>query len=190
MEEAQRKSFIQQILTSSDTLLSLVNNLLDSAKIESGKIELFNEDLDLNDLVKSSVESYVLSATQKNINLEMDLDSSLPTLNLDSSKMTQVLNNLISNGLKYTPEGGNVSVHTSFSGEVVRLVVADTGRGVADENKDSIFDKYKRMKKDDATKGTGLGLTISQGIVNAHGGKIWVEDNEPNGSRFIVELPV
>jgi len=190
IEDAQRESFIKQILVSSDTLLSLVNNLLDSAKIESGKIELFKEDVNLNDLVESSVENYILSASQKNIKLETDLDSSLPTLNLDPSKMTQVLNNLISNGLKYTPGGGRVSVGTSLEGGVAKLFVVDTGRGVADENKEGVFDKYKRMEKDDATKGTGLGLTISQGIVNAHGGKIWVEDNEPNGSRFIVELPV
>ena len=190
IEEDQRENFIQQIRVSSDTLLSLVNNLLDSAKIESGKIELFRENVNLNDLVKSSVESYTPSAKQKNIGLAMDLDASFPTLNLDSSKMNQVLSNLISNGLKYTPEGGGVSVGTSLGDGVARLFVADTGRGIADENKESVFDKYKRAEKDAEVKGTGLGLAISQGIVNAHGGKIWVEDNEPTGSRFIVELPL
>ena len=135
IKEDQRENFIQQIRVSSDTLLSLVNNLLDSAKIESGKIELFRENVNLNDLVKSSVESYTPSAKQKNIGLAMDLDASFPTLNLDSSKMNQVLSNLISNGLKYTPEGGSVSVGTSLGDGVARLFVADTGRGIADENK-------------------------------------------------------
>jgi len=190
IEEGQRESFIQQIRVSSDTLLSLVNNLLDSAKIESGKIELFRENANLNDLVKSSVASYIPSAKQKNVGLDMDLDDSFPALNLDSSKMGQVLSNLISNGLKYTPEGGSVSVGTSLGDGVARLFVADTGKGIADENKESVFDKYKRAEKDGEVKGTGLGLAISQGIVNAHGGKIWVENNEPEGSRFIVELPL
>jgi len=190
IEEGQRESFIQQIRVSSDTLLSLVNNLLDSAKIESGKIELFRENANLNDLVKSSVASYIPSAKQKNVGLDMDLDDSFPALNLDSSKMGQVLSNLISNGLKYTQGGGSVSVGTSLGDGVARLFVADTGRGIADENKESVFDKYKRAEKDAEVKGTGLGLAISQGIVNAHGGKIWVENNEPEGSRFIVELPL
>jgi len=190
IEETQRESFIQQIRTSSSTLLSLVNNLLDSAKIESGKIELFRESVNLNDLVKAEVSGYIPSAKQKNIKLDTDLDLSLPALDLDSAKMSQVLNNLISNGLKYTPDGGSVSVGTTANGNTVRLFVVDTGTGIADENKEKIFDKYRRVEKGSTTKGTGLGLTISQGIVNAHGGKIWVEDNTPQGSRFIVELPI
>jgi len=190
IDKAQRENFIQQIRASSDTLLSLVNNLLDSAKIESGKIELFKENVSLNDLVKGSVEVYIPSAKQKNVGLDMDLGASFPTLSLDPSKVGQVLNNLISNGLKYTPAGGSVSVGTSSGDGTARLFVVDTGRGVADENKENVFDKYKRVEKGMGAEGTGLGLAISRGIVEAHGGKIWVEDNEPEGSRFIVELPL
>ncbi|MBD3366200.1 PAS domain-containing protein [candidate division WWE3 bacterium] len=193
MDDSQEMTFMEQIKESSTKLLALVNNLLDSAKIESGKIELSKKMTDLAKLIKSEVEYYAYSARQKKINLKSDVEVGLAEVNVDSEKIQQVLNNLISNALKYTPDGGEIVVGALHTGDTVRLYVSDTGRGIADENKDQIFDKYKRVEggslTSDGEKSTGLGLAISKGIVEAHEGKIWVEDNEPKGSRFIVELP-
>lgn len=190
LEASQRQEFLEQIKGSSSTLLSLVNNLLDSAKIESGQIELFKQPTDVNNLVKSAAKFYETSFSQKNVSLKLDLASSIPEMEVDPEKVRQVLDNLLSNALKYTPEGGEVTAITDIHKGNLRIYIEDTGRGVKDNLKEGIFDKYKRMEGSNSSeKGTGLGLTISKGIVEAHEGKIWVEDNKPQGSRFILELP-
>lgn len=191
LDIAQKESFLAQIKDSSDRLLKLVNDLLDSAKIESGNIELFKSEVDLNKLTSEVVDYYAKSAEQKKIALSVDLAKDMPTLQADADKLRQVLNNLISNGLKYTDEGGEVRVSTKKEDSSLRLLVADTGKGIEDVNKELIFQKYKQMEYAKTTeKRTGLGLAISKGIVDAHNGKIWVENNAPKGSVFIVELPL
>ena len=190
IEPPQKKEFLHRIEDSASELLNLVGNLLDSAKIESGNIEVFKEKTNLNDLVKNQIDYFANSFKQKGVTLEGTPDVSIPEVQLDPDKMHQVINNLLSNGLKYTPEGGQVVIGTKMGEGTLRLFVEDTGKGIKDANKEHIFEKYKRMEKGSEDKSTGLGLAISKGIVEAHGGKIWVEDNEPQGSRFIVELPV
>jgi signal transduction histidine kinase len=190
IDSEQKKEFLHRIEDSASELLTLVSNLLDSAKIESGRVELFRENTNLNELVKDQIEYFANSFKQKGVTLEGAPDVSIPEMQLDGDKMNQVINNLLSNGLKYTPEGAKVIIGTRTTEGAVRMFVEDTGKGIKDANKEAIFEKYKRMEKGSEDKSTGLGLAISKGIVEAHGGKIWVEDNQPQGSRFIVELPL
>lgn len=190
MSDEQKLDFLHQIKDSSSTLLDLVNDLLDSAKIESGNIQLFKEMSNIEEILQDQVDYYARPAEQKNINLSSDIEVGLGQVNIDPGKIRQLLNNLISNGIKYTPEGGSVKVGAQRTGEGIRIYVEDTGRGVSEADKDMIFDKYKRLKQGSAEEGTGLGLAISKGIVEAHEGRIWVEDNHPQGARFVVELPL
>ncbi|HDQ88755.1 MAG TPA: PAS domain S-box protein, partial [candidate division WWE3 bacterium] len=191
LDEPQKESFLSQIKDSSDRLLKLVNDLLDSAKIESGNVELFKSEVDVNALVTEVVDYYAKSADQKKIRLLANVDKSLLPMQADSDKIRQVLNNLISNGLKYTEEGGEVVVSTKKEDGSMRILISDTGRGIEESHKDLIFQKYKQVEYAKNTeKSTGLGLAISKGIVEAHDGKIWVEENLPKGSVFIVELPL
>ena len=191
LDEPQKESFLSQIKDSSDRLLKLVNDLLDSAKIESGNVELFKSEVDVNALVTEVVDYYAKSADQKKIRLLANVDKSLLPMQADSDKIRQVLNNLISNGLKYTEEGGEVVVSTKKEDGSMRILISDTGRGIEESHKELIFQKYKQVEYAKNTeKSTGLGLAISKGIVEAHDGKIWVEENLPKGSVFIVELPL
>ncbi len=192
IDASQQEAFLNQIKTSSDRLLKLVNDLLDSAKIESGNIELHKSEVSLNDIVTDAVSYYTQSAEQRHLTLLTKLDPDLPSLSADKDKLWQVVGNLISNALKYTDAGGSIELRTDHDADNVRLTVADTGKGVDDAYKKVIFEKYKQadLSQTSGEKSTGLGLAICKGIVEAHGGRIWVEDNSPHGALFIVELPL
>jgi len=191
IEEPQKEKFILQIKESSDRLLKIVGDLLDSTKIESGDIELFKSSVDINSLINETVSFYQNSANLSGLSLSANLDASLEPVTVDPDKIRQVLNNLISNGLKYTEAGGKVVVSSKKEGSLLRVSVSDTGKGVEDSHKELIFEKYKQVEYAKTTeRSTGLGLAISKGIVEAHGGRIWVENNTPKGSIFIFELPL
>ncbi|MFA6982057.1 MAG: ATP-binding protein [Patescibacteria group bacterium] len=183
-----KHKFLDQIRLSSIALLDKVGELLDAAKIEEKKIEVFRNFADINDLLRQTKEFFSNLAAQKNVTLSVDLDESLIQFYIDSKKILQVLNNLVSNAVKFTPEGGEIVLKSSNKGELVEVSVTDTGEGVSDELKPKLFDKYVRGKNTNE-HGTGLGLVIAKGIVEAHNGKIWIEDNQPKGAKFIFSIP-
>lgn len=190
IDPAQKESFLLQIKDSSERLLKLVGDLLDSAKIESGNIELFKSSVSVNSLIEEVVAYYSQTVFQKNLGLKTELDPSIPEIQADKDKLRQVLNNLISNAIKYTEEG-EILVRSKKIGDHLQIAVADTGKGIEDIHKGMIFQKYKQIEySPTAGRSTGLGLAISKGIVDAHKGRIWVEDNSPRGSVFVVELPL
>jgi len=192
--------FLTQIKTSAWDLLKLVNDLLDSAKIESGKFTVDKLPCDLAALIHQEVENYKVFTESKNIDLLVDLAEDIPQLALDKEKIVQVLNNLLSNAVKFTYKGeivhlsdrGFIKVGTRLQGGFVQVFVADNGPGIPAEVKKQLFNKFVQARESQISNesGTGLGLAISKGIVEAHGGKIWVEDNVPKGSVFIFTLPV
>lgn len=192
--------FLTQIKTSAWDLLKLVNDLLDSAKIESGKFTVDKSPCDLTALIYQEVENYKVFTESKNIDLLVDLADGVPQMDLDKEKIVQVLNNLLSNAVKFTYKGeivhlsdrGFIKVGTRLQGGFVQVFVADNGPGIPSEVKKQLFNKFVQARESQISNesGTGLGLAISKGIVEAHGGKIWVEDNVPKGSVFIFTLPV
>ncbi len=192
--------FLTQIKTSSWDLLKLVNDLLDSAKIESGKFTVNKVACDLNSVLRQEVESYKTFTESKNIDLVLDLADGVPEIQLDREKIVQVLNNLLSNAVKFTYKGditrlaehGFVKVGSRIQGGFVQIFVADNGHGIPNDVKKQLFNKFVQARESSISNesGTGLGLVIAKGIVEAHGGKIWVEDNVPKGSVFIFTLPV
>ncbi|MFH1295430.1 MAG: HAMP domain-containing sensor histidine kinase, partial [bacterium] len=135
----------------------------------------------------------------KNIDLILDLAEGLPPMQLDKEKIIQVLNNLMSNAVKFTYHGeithmgerGFIKVGSRRQGGFVQVFVADNGPGIPAEVKKQLFNKFVQARESQISNesGTGLGLVIAKGIVEAHGGKIWVEDNVPKGSVFIFTLP-
>ncbi len=192
--------FLTQIKTSAWDLLKLVNDLLDSAKIESGKFTVDKLPCDLNAVLRQEVENYKVFIESKNIDLTLDLADNLPQLQLDKEKIVQVLNNLMSNAVKFTYKGeithmaerGFIKVGSRLQGGFVQIFVADNGPGIPNEVKKQLFNKFVQARESSISNesGTGLGLVIAKGIVEAHGGRIWVEDNVPKGSVFIFTLPV
>jgi signal transduction histidine kinase len=189
-EKEQNRTLLTQIRDDSTRLLNLVSDLLDSAKIEAGKITLIKKMADINKLILKQVTDFMPISLEKKITLSVDTDSRIGVFNFDSDRIEQVLTNLISNALKFTSEG-SIHVTSKLIEDFVEVSIADTGQGIDDEEKQKLFNKYMQLHEPKTKeKGTGLGLVISKGIVEAHGGQIWVSDNNPQGSVFRFKLPV
>ena len=172
-----------------------INDILDLAKIEAKRFELGKEALELPSLIEEMVTFFRPQAEESKIQLEAVVPTNLSLVSADPDKIRQVFTNLLSNAFKFTPEGGKVIIEAKNSGlgDFVEIAVKDTGVGIAQEDLQKIFDKFQQIKpstgKVKKVKGTGLGLAIVKGIVEAHGGRIWVESELDKGSNFIFTLP-
>lgn len=230
MQKQKRKIDIKQlkertdlIRTSTENMLTLVNDLLDAAKLEAGKFEIHRAPASLASLIKDRVAFYAPSAAAAGLALRAELDSKLPTeIQIDANRITQVLNNLISNGLKFTGRGGSVIIqaflhssgvaleseaeaagihwlvkdpHTrpAVRADAVIVAVTDTGQGIAREHLPQLFNKFTQFQSQaekKEKKGTGLGLVIAKGIVEAHHGSLYVVSELGVGTTFYFTLPI
>jgi NtrC-family two-component system sensor histidine kinase KinB len=168
---------------------ALVNDLLDLSKIEAGRIELEFESVPVSTLFDHVQEVFKGQVDMKEVTLTSEVTGDLPRIRADANKITWVLTNLISNALRYVSKGGHIQLIARRIGPQVHLSVRDDGPGIAPEYQSKIFQKFVRLKGQEAG-GTGLGLTICKEIVRAHGGAIWVESNPGKGSTFIFTMPV
>ncbi|MFZ5424818.1 MAG: ATP-binding protein [Patescibacteria group bacterium] len=189
LSKEQIELLLGQVKTSVSSLLAIVNDLLDAAKIEAGKFEVFKDsEHNLNDLITEEASYYSNLASEKGLTIELHSDKKLKPFKFDEDKIKQVMNNLISNAIKFT-EHGNITIATKVLHAHVQVTVADTGLGITDEEKEKLFNKFVQVSQS-KHKGTGLGLVVSKGIIEGHGGKIWVEDNFPSGAKFVFTLPL
>ena len=172
-------------------LLDLIKDLLDLSKIEAGKMVQYKEPLYLQEVIQRVVELMRAQAENKKIDLRFSPPSQLSMIHADRNSMEGIFSNLISNAIKYTPEGGSVFVEVGEEGGFVKASVSDTGIGIKREDLSRIFDKFYRVKSSETRQivGTGLGLSIVKSIVDAHLGSISVESEEGGGTTFIVFLP-
>ncbi|MDO8514918.1 MAG: ATP-binding protein [bacterium] len=182
------KELLQTMYGSVETMLSLVNDMLDVSKIEAGR---FQVDKSLNNIcvvVKDKVTAFSTVAKTKNIEVVLEL-ASCPEFLFDKLRISQVVNNLLSNAVKFTPEGGEIKVKISADSNAIKIDVTDTGEGMSQDKVNQLFSKFKQLgtNKDG---GTGLGLVIAKGIIEAHGGKIIVSSQPGLGSTFSIILPV
>jgi len=192
LEREQQTHIAKVILRSQDTLLDIVNNLLEIGKLQSGTPVLLEwSSFDLALLVKGITEALETQAMEKNISLN---DESVPSpveITGDEKKIQRIVSNLISNAIKYTPDGGQVFIDTRVNGQYAEVAVRDTGYGIPADEIPFIFDRYSRVKKHQSIAiGTGLGLAIVKSLVEAHQGEILVESEEGVGSTFMIRLPV
>jgi signal transduction histidine kinase len=178
-------------------LSNFINDLLDTAKIEAGRIEIEPQLLDLSSLVAEVVTIFMPKAEKEKIDLRIDLPIDLPKVFADGDRIRQVLTNLISNGIKFTSSGGKVVISAekmTNDPEFVLVEVSDTGRGIPPEDLHKVFDKFHQVKdareKVKGAKGTGLGLFIVKSIVELHGGKVWAKSKSGEGTTFAFTLPV
>jgi two-component system, NarL family, sensor histidine kinase BarA len=194
----KQKRYVQNIQKSGRVLLDMINDILDLAKIESGKMEVRPSDFRIENVISAQCDMARPLTERKNIDLGMDVTPDLPELYQDQGKVQQILNNLLSNAIKFTPEGGQivVSARGDDHGELL-LTVADTGVGIAEEDQTAIFEKFRQGRTalsggDAMTReysGTGLGLSIVKELCKLLGGSITLESQLGRGSRFIVRLP-
>jgi signal transduction histidine kinase len=198
LDEKQQR-YVRNILTSGKDLLTLINDILDLAKIESGKMELRIAELSLADLVERLVSMVRPLAEKKNIDLTFESDPEIPLLTQDAGKLQQILYNLLSNAIKFTPEGGRVRVRAALCpGALLELVVEDTGVGIPLEEQETIFEKFRQGntkpgRKSSLTReytGTGLGLSIVKELSKLLGGEVGLSSELGKGSTFTVRLPL
>lgn len=173
-------------------LSRLVDDLQELALAEAGQLRLDRSAADPADLMQRVLRSAQPQALAKGISLSAEMSQGLPPVDVDSGRIAQVLQNLLSNALAHTPEGGRVSVGANPSGPFVEVFVSDTGAGIPPEHLPHIFERFYRVdpSRSRATGGSGIGLTIARQLVEAHGGSLWAESEVGKGSSFRLTLPV
>jgi signal transduction histidine kinase len=187
----KQAEYLSDILESGRHLLSLINDILDLSKIEAGRMELETTDFDLPSAIESTLMLVRERAHRRAITLERTIDERLGVVRADERKVKQVLLNLLSNALKFTPEGGQIAVRAGMHNDEAEISVTDTGVGIAPEDQAAVFEEFRQVgaaaKK---VEGTGLGLAISRKFIELHGGRIWVNSHVGSGSTFSFTLPV
>src|SRR5215208_3202842 len=183
------RQFIDQIQVEVDALTQMANELLELSKIESGRFSLDRSRVAPCDLLRSASQRMHLQTERANITLRVECVEELPNVEVDSQRLEQVLVNLIHNAVKFTRLGGEVVLLAEPVGGSVRFAVRDTGVGIPGDELSRIFERFYRVDKSRTGSGTGLGLSIAKHIVEAHGGKIWADSIEGQGSTFYFTIP-
>jgi len=187
----QIQTLLNQIKMSSTTLLTMVGSILDVSKMESGKFEINKTFNNINAVLTEECAYFDPLTKIKNLTIECQADPDISNFSFDAERIKQVLNNLISNAIKFSPEGEKIIITSKKVGSDCQIEVCDFGVGIINDEKPSLFQKFfQASNQDGVSKGTGLGLFISKGIIEAHDGRIWVEDNTPKGSKFSFSIPI
>jgi len=197
----KQKEMSQRAMSSLHRILDLVNDLLDVSKLESGKLDMEPEKFSLHQVIESSLSTLEIQAKEQEISLDISIEEGLPEVYGDPARIEQVMVNLLSNAVKFTPSGGKITIGARYvsaqDGDVssplplIKVWVEDTGAGIPEDDLELVFEKYRQLKtgKVSEKKGTGLGLVICKMIVESHGGEIWVESTEGEGTTFFFTLP-
>ena len=189
----QQADVLQRAKNNVDRLKRLIDDILDLSKMESGKLDMNFMVNNINRVIQETVESQKDVAASRGLYVKLELDEHLPPVFFDSDRITQVLNNLLNNAIKFTKKGGITitSINKAESNHII-ITVKDTGRGIAQSGMPKIFEKFQQIESAESNEegGTGLGLAICRQIIERHGGKIWVESTEGEGTTFSFILPI
>lgn len=189
---AQGQALLTAIRDDAQRLSRLVDNLLELARLEEGRITLEPQKVKVMEMAKAATGPLCMQLEDKKIRLRLDIPENLPPVYADATKATWILTNLVGNAIRYTPEGGEIVVSACCADNRVYISVRDTGLGIPPQYHEKIFEKFTQVKGDGAVPagGAGLGLAIAKDIVEAHGGRIWVESEEGKGAKFTFTLPL
>ncbi len=189
---AKQAEYLQDILSSGRHLLSLINDILDLAKVEAGRLELELGRFHLPTALDNALTLVRERASRHRITLTQTVDERVDDIVADERKVKQILLNLLSNAVKFTPEGGRVGLTATLADGAVTIAVSDTGVGIAPEDQAAIFEEFRQVGRDDTRRqeGTGLGLTLAKRFAELHGGRIGVQSHVGQGSTFTFTLPV
>jgi two-component system, OmpR family, phosphate regulon sensor histidine kinase PhoR len=184
------RRFIDQIQIEVDALTQMATELLELSRIESGRLSLDLRPVAPYDLLISASKRMHLQAERSGVTLQVECAQDLPNVTIDLQRLEQVLVNLIHNAVKFTRPGGEIVLSAEAGTGEIRFAIQDTGIGIPAEDVSRIFERFYRVDKSRTGSGTGLGLSIAKHIVEAHGGKIWAESIEGQGSTFFFTIPV
>ena len=188
----ERAQHLKTVLNSSEKLSGLIGQLFEYSKLEAAQIEPHKEAFQLGELAQDVVHKFGMLADEKKIKLKLEVPENLPLIFADLGLVERVLNNLMDNALKFTPEGGQVSLHMTASKDSVEVRVADTGPGIPEAEQPFIFDRYKKAYRTSgggANQGAGLGLAIVKKILELHNQGIRVQSQLKEGTAFVFQLP-
>jgi len=186
----KQEEYSKDIHASGQHLLSLINDILDLSKIEAGRMELELSDFHLPQAIDNALTLVRERAGRRGIALAHTMDQRLGEIRGDERKIKQVLLNLLSNALKFTPEGGRIEVAAVSKDGLAEVSVSDTGVGIAPEDQEKVFEEFRQVgTADKKVEGTGLGLTLCRKFVELHGGRIWVKSQVGMGSTFSFTIP-
>jgi signal transduction histidine kinase len=186
----EAKELLDVAHSACERMIRLINNILDLSKIEAGQIQLRLESIDVATIVDRSLRYLNTLAAQAGITLKPNFQSGLPQVEADRDRIEQVITNLVSNAIKFSPPKGEVEIALSADGEWVRCSVSDQGCGIEEKDLTRIFGKFQQAGLPQRGAGTGLGLAISYALITEHKGKIWVDSQVGQGSSFVFCLPV
>lgn len=191
-KSASVRTNARHIETNSLRLLTLVNQLLDLAKIESGSMTIDLRQGDFTKTLRSEYETFLQLADQRNLKLSFVAPDHIPEFAFDQHKVSLIINNLLSNALKFTPEGGEVNLQAIYSDETIEIVVSDTGIGIPEDVLPKIFDRFYQAEQvqTQTEPGTGIGLTLSRELAELMGGSLNVQSQPGQGSSFCFQMPV
>jgi signal transduction histidine kinase len=185
----KQEEYLDDILSSGNHLLSLINDVLDLSKVEAGQVELEIAPLSLREALERGVVMVRERAARNDVQLSLELAPGVDVVEGDERRLRQILFNLLSNAVKFTPAGGRITVATRQVGDEVEVSVTDTGPGIALEDQERIFEEFQQTDVGvQQREGTGLGLALARRLVELHGGRIWVESEPGHGSRFVFTL--
>jgi len=189
---AKQTDYLQDILSSGQHLLALINDILDISKVEAGRMDLERTRFSLADVLENGLRMFHERANRHGINLRLQIDEEIGLIEAHERMVKQVIVNLLSNAVKFTPDGGQIGVSAQIRDGEVWISVHDTGIGIASEDQLRIFDEFQQARSGmtRTEEGTGLGLTLSKKFVELHGGRIWVESKVGMGSTFTFTLPL
>jgi PAS domain S-box-containing protein len=179
----------RNILRSVHLMEGFISGILELAKVHSKSLQIQVAEQDLKPVIQDCAEMMKLAASSKSLRLNVDIDPHLPTLHFDKIRLNQVILNLLSNSIKFTPPGGSITIRCKKMDNEARCAVSDTGSGISAEALPHVFERFWQAKEN-CLQGTGLGLSIAKGIVEAHNGKIWVESTPGQGTTFFFTLPL
>jgi len=186
----KQEEYLDDILTSANHLLALINDILDLSKVEAGQVELEFAPFSLREALERGVVMVRERATKDGVQVALAANSEVDVIEGDERRIRQVIFNLLSNAVKFTPSGGAVDVSTARVDGEVWISVADTGPGIAPEDQERIFEEFQQAEAGvEHREGTGLGLALSRRLVELHGGRIWVDTEVGQGSTFVFTLP-
>ncbi len=189
VHEEQRRELANTIHEATDLMGRLIQDLLDVTSLEAGRLAFDREPHEVRPLVDAAIASLQASADERSISVVPDVPSLLPLVLVDAGRVNQVLANIIGNAVKFSNDGGRVTVGAEVREGVVVVTVEDTGPGIAPEHLPHVFNRYWHARQEQQAHGHGLGLAIAKGIVEAHGGRIWVRSTLGKGSAFSFSLP-
>jgi signal transduction histidine kinase len=188
----KQAQYVQVILNSGRHLLSLINDILDLARIEAGRMELEHGTFDLRLALETTLTLVRDRAARHALTLDLSVDPILGAITADEGKVKQVVLNLLATAVNFTPDGGRIAVQAAPSNGAVEISVIDTGIGIGPEDQAAIFEAFRQVGTNYARKreGTGLGLALARKLVELHGGRLWVKSELGRGSTFTFTLPM